>query len=197
LAVGLTLLVGDDDAKEEWKRLAEAALAGGPVGPALAFCRAEAELLRHHADHLAQTDPDQVEQHRALLDEAFFLSDPDLDRVRKYEAAAAREYDRNYRSLKHSRKEREREAKDQEASGKPEPISPCDDDAGRDEAAPVRSEGESGPISPCDGSEGLDEVSSVPVVAGKPGPISACIDDRGRDDSARKVVSRQDPAAAA
>jgi hypothetical protein len=183
--VGLNLLLGDDDAQQVWRRLAEASLAGGPVGPALAFCRAEAELLRNHADHLAETDPDQAEEHRALLDEAFFLPDPELDRVRKYERAAAREYDRNYRALKQSRKEREREAKGQVAAGKPEAISPCADREVREETpatVPVECEPEA--KSPCVDREGRDEVPAVSS-PGKPEAISSCEDDEGRDGGPR------------
>jgi hypothetical protein len=198
LAVGPHLLAGDPEVREEFLRLVKGLQDGGPVGPALAFCRAEAELLREHADFLARTDPEQAEEHRALLDEAFFLPDPELDRVRKYEKAVAREYDRNYRGLKQSRKERERQAKDQLAAGEPEANSPCNGREDRDDASPaVLAEGKPEANSPCADDEGRDEAPSA-LSPGKSAAISPRDDREGRDDGLKAdVAGRVSPGVAA
>jgi hypothetical protein len=183
LVSGPVLLAGDPEVREEFERLVEGIRQGGPVGPAIAFCRAEAETLREHAEYLVRTEPGQAEEHRALLEEAYFLPDPELDRVRKYERAAAREYDRSYRALRQSRKEREREAEGQLAAGKPEAISPCDDREGRKGSpATVVARGKSEAISPCAGGNARDEAARGPRVEGKSEANSSCIDREGRDE---------------
>jgi hypothetical protein len=194
------LLTNDPESQQEWGRLADSRTHCDNQ-PLAEFCRLHAVLLIEHAQELVHTD--EAEEHRALLDEAFFLPNPELDRVRKYEAIAERAYDRHYKALRQSRKEREREARALAVAvavaGRPEPVSPCESDEGLEETTDRTDVASS--------SEAIAGRQETVGTRGKSEPVSPCDDGRGHDGGDRtgrpqaqsqpQSWSGRDPAAAA